>query len=134
MDSPFNHLAGSFILIFTATVFVCESPGEAPLFLDLPCPHGTALRIDPAPLIQSVGISAESTGEAAFAKGSNSGATAKRNPSRPATIWRVQLCETARTGLRAVQLKKRKGHSIAEAAQLESELREQRETIRENCW
>jgi hypothetical protein len=134
MDSLFISLTTSLLLALSATVFVCQAPGEAPLFSDLPCPHGTTLQIEPAPLIQSVGpvsIGAEADNPSRV---TTSRASTGRSQGRQVTVSRVELCEKARTGLREVQMKKRKGYSLAEAAQLESDLQEHRGTIRASCW
>lgn len=115
-------------------VFRCETPGQPPLFSDLPCPHGTLLHLQPAPLIQSVGTPpGDSLSDIA---GIDAVKQRRNQPAghRTARVSKADRCQTARTGLRGVQMKKRKGYSLAEAAQLEAEQREFKDEIRASCW
>jgi hypothetical protein len=123
------------IFMLATPVFRCEAPGEPPLFSDLPCPHGTRIELSAAPLIQSVGV--EQSGFAPPEKAtslSTSGAKRKSVSARLTATSRAERCEAARTALRGVQMKRRKGYSIAEGAQLEAQLREHKDTIRSSCW
>lgn len=127
-------ITATFLIALAAPVFRCEIPGEPPLFSDLPCPHGTLLHLEPAPLIQSVGTPLmDSLTDVATvdARQHRSPRPSVRRTTQPS---KADRCEVARTGLRAVQMKKRKGYSLAEATQLEAEQREFKDEIRATCW
>lgn len=119
------------------SVFRCETPGEPPLFSDLPCPDATAFELPTVPLIQSVGVESIDFGSSgAPSTGRSSGTAAKRTgrgSGRFMVASRAERCEDARVAMRNIQMKRRKGYSIAEGAQLEAQMREEKEAIRSNC-
>ena len=128
------YLALSTLPMLAAPVFRCQTPGEPPLFSDLPCPHGTRIELSAAPLIQSVGVEPSGFGsDESVRSRSGSGMQRKAVSARTATSSRAERCAAARTGLRSVQMQRRKGYSIAEGAQLEAQLREHKDTIRASC-
>lgn len=60
-----------------------------------------------------------------------------RSPTRsrqakPA-MSRTQACADARTDLRTVQMRRRKGYSLAEGVQLASQAQKHKDAIRTNC-
>ncbi len=120
-------LLATVVAALASPVYRCELPCEPPLFSDLPCTHGSMVDVQPAPLIQSVSTPIADTRDEQSSDADEPRRVMRSSSRRSVMISKVEQCESARTGLRAVQMKKRKGYSLAEAAQLEAALREHRD-------
>ena len=132
MNDLTSLLALSWIAL--SSVFRCDLPGEPVLFSDRPCQNGVVVDLKEVPRVQSVALTDSDLG---ILLGDGEQTPSKRSPKRsrqakPA-MSRTQACADARADLRTVQMRRRKGYSLAEGVQLASQAQKHKDAIRTNC-
>lgn len=120
--------------IALSSVFRCDLPGEPVLFSDRPCQNAVVVDLKEVPRMQSVALTDADLG---ILLGDKEQSLPNRSPTRsrqakPA-MSRTQACADARTDLRTVQMRRRKGYSLAEGVQLASQAQKHKDAIRTNC-
>ncbi|MCP5181425.1 MAG: hypothetical protein H6994_16155 [Pseudomonadales bacterium] len=116
-----------------AAIFRCEPPGEPVLYSDRPCEGAHEIQVQTPPQLGSVPTPV--SGKRVDTKAAAAPRTRPRRTAatRSTLEDRVRACDAARTGLRGVQLRRRRGYTIAEGARLADEAEEYKEVMRENC-
>jgi hypothetical protein len=132
MTNLTSTLALSWIAL--SSVFRCDVPGEPVLFSDRPCQNAVVVNLKEVPKVQSVALTDSDLG---ILLGDEEQSPSNRSHPRlrqakPA-ISRIQACADARADLRTVQMRRRKGYSLAEGVQLASQAQKHKDAIRTNC-
>ena len=121
--------------IALSAIYRCDLPGEPVLFADRPCPNGVIIELRQPPTMHSVALTdadlAVVLGTAA--KPVAQTARQSRHQRDRTTSTEAKACADAKADLRAIQMKRRKGYSLAEGVRLEGQAAKHRDTIRENC-
>jgi|GEM_PF-5057737 len=135
-NSAMTMLATTFGLSWIAlsSVFRCDLPGEPVLFSDRPCRNAVIVELKEVPMLQSIALT-DSELSAILGDERPSPADQSRTRLQPAKpgASRSQACAEARADLRSVQMRRRKGYSLAEGVQLEGQAQKHKDTIRANC-
>lgn len=120
--------------IALSSVFKCDLPGEPVLFSDRPCQNAVIVELKDVPKVQSIALTDSDLGTLrGDERQSPSNRSRPRLHKAKPGKSRTQVCADARIELRSVQMRRRKGYSLAEGVQLASQAQKFKDTIRANC-
>lgn len=104
------------------------------LFSDRPCQNAVVVELKDVPKMQSIALTDSDLGTLlGDERQAPSNRTQPRLRHAKPTISRTQACADARTDLRSVQMRRRKGYSLAEGVQLSGQAQKYKDAIRTNC-
>ena len=132
MNDLTSLLALSWIAL--SSVFRCDTPGEPVLFSDRPCQNAVVVDLKEVPKMQSVALNDSDT--RSLLNHEEDSPSSRSHPrlrqAKPA-MSRTQACANAKADLRTIQMRRRKGYSLAEGVQLASQAQKHKDAIRTNC-
>lgn len=120
--------------IALSSVFRCDLPGEPVLFSDRPCKNAVVVQLKDVPQMQSIALTDSDLGALLGDERQSPSARSQPRLRQPKPgMSRTQACAEAKADLRSVQMRRRKGYSLAEGVQLEGLAQKHKDAIRTNC-